>query len=152
MKNLLTTQDELSAGKTTLQELVEQYIEQIEDSNDTVNAIVSVNKENARARAASIQKKIDDGSAGKLAGSVIAVKDVICEKGKQTTCASNILRNFESVYNATVIEKLAAEDALLLGRTNMDEFAMGSSTENTIFGPARNPHNTEYVTGGSSGG
>ncbi|NBC25859.1 MAG: Asp-tRNA(Asn)/Glu-tRNA(Gln) amidotransferase subunit GatA [Bacteroidetes bacterium] len=152
MKNLLTTQDELSAGKTTLQDIVDQYIEQIEDSNGTVNAIVSVDKENARARAASIQKKIDHGRAGKLAGSVIAVKDVICEMGKQTTCASNILRNFESVYNATVIEKLAAEDALFLGRTNMDEFAMGSSTENTIFGPARNPHNTEYVTGGSSGG
>lgn len=152
MKNLLTTQDELSAGKTNLQEIVEQYIETIESKNDTVNAIVSLDKEKAREQARLIQKKIKDGSAGKLAGSVVAVKDLICEKGKKTTCSSNILQNFESVYNATVIEKLAAEDVLFLGRANMDEFAMGSSTENTIYGPSKNPHNSEYVTGGSSGG
>lgn len=152
MKNLLTTQDELTAGTVTLQEIVENYIKTIESTNDSVNAIVSVDKEKAREQAASIQEKIKAGTAGKLAGSVIAVKDLICEKGKKTTCSSNILRNFESIYDATVIEKLAAEDALFLGRANMDEFAMGSSTENSIHGPATNPHNSEYVTGGSSGG
>ncbi|REL24299.1 Asp-tRNA(Asn)/Glu-tRNA(Gln) amidotransferase subunit GatA [Rhodohalobacter sp. SW132] len=152
MKNLLTTQDELSAGKTTLQEIVEQYIESIDSNNSSVNAIVSLDKEDALEQAGRIQEKIKEGSAGKLAGSVVAVKDLICEKGKKTTCSSNILRNFESVYNATVIDKLAAEDALFLGRANMDEFAMGSSTENSIHGPARNPHNTDHVTGGSSGG
>jgi len=152
MKNLLTIQDELTAGTTTLHEIVENYIKTIEASNDSVNAIVSVDKEKAREQAASIQKKIEAGTAGKLAGSVIAVKDLICEKGKKTTCSSNILRNFESVYNATVIDKLAAEDAIFLGRANMDEFAMGSSTENSIHSPSKNPHNSEYVTGGSSGG
>lgn len=152
MKNLLTTQDELSAGKTSLQDIVEHYIETIESKNDAVNAIVSLDKEKAREQARHIQKKIKDGSAGKLAGSVVAVKDLICEKGKKTTCSSNILQNFESVYNATVIEKLSSEDVLFLGRANMDEFAMGSSTENSIYGPSKNPHNTDYVTGGSSGG
>lgn len=152
MKNLLRTQDELSAGTSTLQDIVEKFIETIESSNKTVNALVSVDKDKSREQAATIQKKIEDGTAGKLAGSVIAVKDLICEEGKKATCSSNILRNFESVYNATVIDKLAAEDALFLGRTNMDEFAMGSSTENSIFGPSKNPHNKEYVTGGSSGG
>ncbi len=83
MKNLLTTQDELSAGKTSLQDIVEHYIETIESKNDAVNAIVSLDKEKAREQARRIQKKIKDGSAGKLAGSVVAVKDLICEKGKK---------------------------------------------------------------------
>ncbi len=152
MKNLLSTQEQLSGGKRSLPDIVEQYIETIESTNGTVNAIISLEKERVRKQAKAIQKKIDSGTAGKLAGSVVAVKDLICEKGKKATCSSNILRNFESVYDATVIEKLAKEDVLFLGRANMDEFAMGSSTENSIYGPAKNPHNEEYVTGGSSGG
>ncbi|WP_340102700.1 amidase family protein [Rhodohalobacter sp. 8-1] len=152
MKNLLSIQDELNSGSLKLPDLVEQYINTIEEKNGTVNALVSFSADDAKKQAADIQKKIDAGTAGRLAGSVVAVKDLICEKGKKTTCSSNILRNFESVYDATVIEKLAAEDALFIGRANMDEFAMGSSNENTIFGPATNPHNSEFVTGGSSGG
>ena len=152
MKNLLSIQDELKSGTLTLPDLVEQYIDTIEEKNGTVNAIVSFDADDARKQAADIQKKIDDGTAGQLAGAVVAVKDLICEKGKKTTCSSNILRNFESVYDATVIKKLAAEDALFIGRANMDEFAMGSSNENTIHGPATNPHNSEFVPGGSSGG
>lgn len=152
MKNLLSIQDELNSGSLTLPDLVDQYIDTIEEKNGTVNAIVSFDADDARKQAANIQKKIDAGSAGQLAGSVVAVKDLICEKGKNVTCSSNILRNFESVYDATVIKKLAAEDALFIGRANMDEFAMGSSTENTIHGAATNPHNAEYVPGGSSGG
>lgn len=152
MKTLLSIQDELTSGKTTLPELVEPCIQAIEEKNDTVNAMVSFDAQIVRDQAETIQQKIDNGTAGNLAGAVIAVKDVICEKGKKVTCSSNILRNFESVYDATVIQKLAAEDALFIGRANMDEFAMGSSTENTIYGPATNPHNSEYVTGGSSGG
>lgn len=152
MKNLLSIQDELSSGDLTMPDFVEQYISAIDELNGKVNAIVSFDADQARQQAADIQKKIESGSAGKLAGSVVAIKDLICEKGKKVTCSSNILRNFESVYDATVIEKLAAEDALFIGRANMDEFAMGSSNENTIYGPATNPHNPEFVTGGSSGG
>jgi len=152
MKNLLSIQDELSSGSLRLPNIVEQFINTIEEKNGTVNAIVSMDADHARKQAADIQKKIDNGTAGQLAGSIVAVKDLICEKGKKVTCSSNILRNFESVYDATVIEKLAAEDALFIGRANMDEFAMGSSNENTIHGAATNPHNPEYVTGGSSGG
>lgn len=152
MKNLLSIQDELSSGVLSMPDVVEQYINTIEETNGTVNAFVSFDANHARQQAADIQKKIDNGSAGQLAGAIVGVKDLICEKGKKVTCSSNILRNFESVYDATVIEKLAAEDALFIGRTNMDEFAMGSSNENTIYGPATNPRNENYVTGGSSGG
>jgi len=152
MKNLLSIQDELKSGSLTLPDFVEQYIDTINEKNGTVNALVSFDADDARKQAADIQKKIDDGTAGKLAGSIVAIKDLICEKGKKVTCSSNILRNFESVYDATVIKKLAAEDALFIGRANMDEFAMGSSNENTIHGPATNPHNSEFVPGGSSGG
>lgn len=152
MKNLLTIQDELSAGKTTLPDLVDHYIDAVESNNGTVNSMVALYADEARKQAKSIQKKIDSGKAGKLAGSVIAVKELICQKNKRVSCCSNILKDFESVYDATVIEKLAAEDAIFIGRANMDEFAMGSSTENSIFGPAKNPHNLDHVTGGSSGG
>ena len=152
MKNLLSIQDELKSGSLKLPDLVEQYIDTIKEKNDTVNAIVSFDADDARNRPLIIQKKIDDGSAGQLAGSIVAVKDLICEKGKNVTCSSNILRNFESVYDATVIEKLAAEDALFIGRANMDEFAMGSSMKIRFTEPATNPHNSDYVPGGSSGG
>lgn len=152
MKNLLSIQDELSSGTLSMPEIVDQYIRAIKEKNGSVNSIVYFDEEDARKQAGEIQKKIDAGTAGDLAGAVVAVKDLICEKGKKVTCSSNILRNFESVYDATVIEKMTAEDALFIGRANMDEFAMGSSTENTIYGPAKNPHNQEYVTGGSSGG
>lgn len=145
-------QNNLNAGDVTIKEIVTHYIENIEQRNDEINAVVSLDKEDALSKAEEVQKRVDDGSAGKLAGMVIGVKDLICEKGKPTTCASNILSNFESVYDATVIERLRNEDAILLGRLNMDEFAMGSSTENSIFGPAHNPVDTSKVTGGSSGG
>ena len=152
MKNLLSVQEQLKSGKVTLTEITEGYLKTIKSRNPEVNAFVHVDEDDVRNQLSSIQKKIDDGTAGKLAGAVVGVKDVICETGKKVTCASHILHNFESVYEATVIRKLKAEDALLIGRANMDEFAMGSSTENSIFGPSKNPVNTEYVTGGSSGG
>ena len=152
MKNLLSIQEQLRAGKLNLNDLAGQYIKNIETKNPSVNAFVDFNKEKVLKKASEIQQKIDNGNAGKLAGSVIGIKDVICEKGKKVTCASHILHNFESVYNATVIEKLKEQDALIIGRTNMDEFAMGSSTENSIHGSTKNPVNTDYVPGGSSGG
>ncbi len=144
--------ESIASGDVTLPEIVEHYITNIKQRNDEINAVVSLDKKAALNRSKEIQQRIEDGSAGKLAGMVVGVKDLICERDKQATCASNILSNFESVYDATVIERLRNEDAILLGRLNMDEFAMGSSTENTIYGPAHNPADTSKVAGGSSGG
>jgi len=104
------------------------------------------------SKSEAIDKKIQLGAFGKLAGLVVAVKDVISIEGKPLTCSSKILRNFNSVYNATIIDKLLLSDALLIGKTNCDEFAMGSSNENSAYGAVLNPINEEYVPGGSSGG
>lgn len=145
-------QQQLKNKELTLPDLVNRYIANIEERNDSVNAVVSLDQEAALDRARQIQQRIEGGTAGRLAGVVVGVKDLICERDKPTTCASHILSDFESVYDATVIEKLNQEDALMLGRLNMDEFAMGSSNENSIYGPARNPHDTDKVPGGSSGG
>ncbi|TYP95143.1 aspartyl/glutamyl-tRNA(Asn/Gln) amidotransferase subunit A [Fodinibius salinus] len=144
--------ESLSSGEETLSDIVSQYIDNIEDKNDEINAVISIDKERALGRANQIQQRIEDGSAGSLAGMVVGVKDLICEKDIQATCASNILSDFESIYDSTVIKRLRDEDAILLGRLNMDEFAMGSSTENSIYGPTRNPSDTSKVAGGSSGG
>jgi len=152
MTDFSSVHEQLKRGEQNLPELVEQVLERIEEKNPEVNAFISVDAETARERAVSIQKRIREGNAGRLAGAIVGVKDIICEKGKPATCASEILRNFESVYDATVIEKLVKEDAILIGRLNMDEFAMGSSNENSIYGAVRNPHNPEKVPGGSSGG
>lgn len=142
----------LESGDLTVTDLVQNYIENIEQENDEINAVISYDKEEALTKAEAIQQRIDGGHAGKLAGMVVGIKDLICEKGKKATCASNILANFESVYDATAVKRLKEDDAILLGRLNMDEFAMGSSNENTIYGPARNPVDTSKVPGGSSGG
>ncbi len=142
----------LMSGDVTLPEIVQNYIQNIEQRNDEINAVVSLDKEEALAKAEDIQKRVENGQAGKLAGMVIGIKDLICEREKQATCASNILSNFESIYDATVVKRLREEDAILLGRLNMDEFAMGSSTENSIYGPTHNPVDTSKVPGGSSGG
>lgn len=144
--------ESLKAGTLTLPDLARHYLDNVETQNDEINAVVALDTKDILQHAEAIQQKIEDGTAGKLAGMAVGIKDVICEKGKPTTCASHILHNFESTYNATVVERLKSEDALLLGRLNMDEFAMGSSTENSIYGPAKNPHDTKRVPGGSSGG
>jgi aspartyl-tRNA(Asn)/glutamyl-tRNA(Gln) amidotransferase subunit A len=150
--NFTELRNSLDAGEVSLSEVVRNYIRNIEERNDEINAVISIDEEEALSRADEIQERIDNNSAGKLAGMVVGIKDLICEKGKKATCASNILKNFESVYDATVIERLRDEDAILLGRLNMDEFAMGSSTENSIYGATRNPYDTSKVSGGSSGG
>ncbi|MFO7799759.1 amidase family protein [Rhodohalobacter sp.] len=152
MKNLLSIQEQLKSGELKLPELASTYLETIKSRNPEINAIVHFDEESVLKQASDIQKKIDSGKSGNLAGAVVGVKDVISEKGKKLTCSSKMLNNFESVYDATVIEKLKREDALLIGRCNMDEFAMGSSNENSYHGPAKNPHDTSKVPGGSSGG
>lgn len=153
MNNLLSIQEQLASGKLKIRELAESYLETIQSKNPSINAFVHIIDESeVYLRADTVQEKIDRGQAGALAGSVVGIKDIICEKGKKVTCASHMLHNFESVYDATVIQKLKTEDALFIGRTNMDEFGMGSSTENSIHGSTKNPVNTDVVPGGSSGG
>ena len=144
--------ESIKTGNLTLPELAHHYLSNIDETNEEINAVVSYDRNEIISQAESIQKKIKNDSAGRLAGMAIGIKDIICEKGKNTTCASKMLEDFESTYDATVIQRLKAEDALLLGRLNMDEFAMGSSNENSIYGPVRNPNDLEKVPGGSSGG
>lgn len=151
-KDIKSTRQALLQGTVTLPELLNDYSDAINRKNPEINAFARLTLEDAAAKAEAVQEKIGNQTAGKLAGTLIGIKDLICQRGIKSTCASHILENFESVYNATVIDKLEAEDAICIGRLNMDEFAMGSSTENTIFGPAKNPHNTSKVCGGSSGG
>ncbi len=150
-RSIAQLRTEIQDKRTTLPEAVESYLEAAEKRPE-INAFTALYRDEVRKKAEVIQSKIEKGSAGSMAGAIMGIKDIISEKGKQVTCASQILKPFEGVYNATVIERLKAEDALFIGRTNMDEFGMGSSNENSIFGPARNPHDTSKVTGGSSGG
>ncbi len=145
------TRAALEAGSTSCEKTTGQCLEAI-GKGKHLNAFLSVFQDKALARARAVDRKLADGTAGRLAGMVVAVKDVLCMKDERVTCASNILRDFLSLYNATVIERLEAEDAVVIGKTNMDEFAMGSSTENSAFGPVRNPVDPARVPGGSSGG
>jgi aspartyl-tRNA(Asn)/glutamyl-tRNA(Gln) amidotransferase subunit A len=146
-----STRVALREGTTTCEEVTLSYLAAIEKGKH-LNAFLSVFHDRALARAREVDAKIAGGKAGRLAGMVVAVKDVICMKGERVTCGSRILENFISPYDATVIGRLLSEDAILIGKTNMDEFAMGSSTENSAFGPVRNPVDESRVPGGSSGG
>ncbi len=143
--------EKLLSGELTCESLVKHYLERIKEFK-RLNTFINVFEEKAIERAVKIDEKIRDGKAGRLAGMVIAVKDNICVKDERCTCASKILENFVSLYNATAVERLLNEDAIIIGKTNLDEFAMGSSTENSYFGPTLNPYDEERVPGGSSGG
>ncbi len=144
-------QNDLRAGTITLGDLVTHYLKQIAAQSE-LNIFLETFAEEAKLRAEHIQEKISTRSAGRLAGMVVALKDNICYKGHKVGAASRILEGFESLYNATVVERLLAEDAIIIGRVNCDEFAMGGSNENSAYGPVRNPLNPECVPGGSSGG
>jgi aspartyl-tRNA(Asn)/glutamyl-tRNA(Gln) amidotransferase subunit A len=144
-------QEKLRSRETTCTALVEDYLARI-DAAKPLNAFLAVFADRARNRAKEINDKIRRGQAGKLAGCIMAVKDILAMKGERLTCGSRMLESFVSLYDATIIKKLEQEDAIIIGKTNMDEFAMGSSNENSAFGPVRNPANPEYVPGGSSGG
>lgn len=143
--------EKIKAGELSLKENVEFFLNRIEEQKD-LNAFNFVFDKAAKKDAESIEEKIKSGKAGKLAGMVIGIKDVLSIKDKPTTCSSNILKYFTSVYTATAIQKLIDEDAIIIGKTNCDEFAMGSSNENSAFGPVLNPIDKERVPGGSSGG
>jgi aspartyl-tRNA(Asn)/glutamyl-tRNA(Gln) amidotransferase subunit A len=137
--------------KISLIENVYSFLKRIEEKKH-LNAFNFVFNEEAEARAAEIQAKIKDNNHGKLAGLVIAVKDVLSIENKPTTCSSKILKDFKALYTATAVQKLINEDAIIIGKTNCDEFAMGSSNENSAFGNVLNPVDNERVPGGSSGG
>ena len=149
--SLKEVQNELSSKSTTLNNVVSQYLQNIE-ARMNLNAFVEVWGEEAIAQAELIQQKIDNGTAGKLAGMVIAIKDNICYKNHKVSASSKILEGFESLYSATVVERILAEDVIIIGRLNCDEFAMGSSNETSYYGAVKNPLNENCVPGGSSGG
>jgi aspartyl-tRNA(Asn)/glutamyl-tRNA(Gln) amidotransferase subunit A len=132
-------------------ELTQAFLNKIEAAR-SLNAFITVFDKAALARATEVDRRIATGTAGELAGMVLGIKDLIVLKGAPTTCGSRILSNFVSPYDACVIEKLAEKDVIFIGKTNMDEFAMGSSSESSYFGPVRNPCDQERVPGGSSGG
>ena len=143
----------IKAKEITSVEAVQAVLEQIRKTEAAVHAYVSYDEESALKRAEEVQKKIDDGTlTGPLAGVPVAVKDNICTKGYKTTCSSRILENFVPTYAAQAVENLIAAGVVIIGKTNMDEFAMGSTTETSAFGPTKNPWNQEHVPGGSSGG
>lgn len=142
---------DLKGKKTTCKTLVQSYIEQINNTKN-LNAFLEVFKEDALAQAEKIDRKLAEGKAGKLAGMVIGLKDNICYKDHKVSASSKILEGFVSLYDSTVVSRLIAEDAIIIGRLNCDEFAMGSSNENSAFGPVLNPLDNKRVPGGSSGG
>lgn len=137
----------------TVMEATEAVIDAIEKIDAHINAVITVDKENALKQAKLIQKKINKGIiSSKLAGVPILVKDNICTRDLKTTCASKILGEFNPPYDATVVTRLKEADMIIVGKTNMDEFAMGSTTETSYYGATKNPVNTNCVPGGSSGG
>ena len=137
----------------TAVEATQAVLDQIDRVEDTVHAYVTVDKEGALKKAAEIQKKIENGElTGPLAGVPVAIKDNMCTEGMLTTCSSKILYNFVPTFTAEAVKRLEDAGAVIIGKTNMDEFAMGSTTETSAYGVTRNPWNPEHVPGGSSGG
>ena len=150
-KNHFEKLELIKSKKIDLVENVKYFLNRIEKEK-RLNAFNFVFEEEALQSAEIISDKIISGNHGALAGLVIGIKDVLSIKDKPLTCSSNILRDFKSIYNATVVQKLIAEDAIIIGKTNCDEFAMGSSNENSAFGNVLNPVDETKVPGGSSGG
>lgn len=140
-------------GRTTAVKAMEAVLGRIEEKEDCLNCYITLDKEGARRRAQETQKRIEAGELrGPLAGVPMAVKDNLCTRGMRTTCGSRMLETFVPMYSADAVMGLERAGAVLVGKTNMDEFAMGSTTENSFYGPTRNPWNTDHVPGGSSGG
>ncbi len=143
----------IQSGATNCTDTVRYYLEQIK-KHDSLNIYLEYFEEEALAKAAETDRLLEEApeKLGKLWGMVISIKDVICYEGHKVSAGSKILANFESLFSATAVERILAEDAIIIGRTNCDEFAMGSSNENSAFGPVLNGIDTERVPGGSSGG
>ena len=142
-----------ASGEATPTEICRQALDRIDRDNERLNALLTVTRDAALARAAAMDGDIKRAIQEKpLAGIPVVVKDNMCAEGIRTSCGSRILENYVPPYTATAVRKLLEAGAILIGKANLDEYAMGSSTENSAYGPARNPWNTEYVPGGSSGG
>jgi len=142
----------LESGDVTSVQLTEHFLQRIKDHDGQLNSFITVTPEQALKAAAEADEKRKAGNAGPLTGIPIAHKDIFCTKDIKTTCGSRMLDNFASPYDATVVEKMQQAGVIMLGKTNMDEFAMGSSNETSFYGAVKNPWNTNAVPGGSSGG
>jgi aspartyl-tRNA(Asn)/glutamyl-tRNA(Gln) amidotransferase subunit A len=141
------------SGALSVEEFVAKTLDRIKLVEEKVHAFITVDTQNALTKAKEIDKKIKSkDKVGICFGMPISIKDNICTAGMKTTCASKMLENFVAPYDATVVSRLKSEDAIIIGKVNLDEFAMGSTTEFSYFGPSRNPWNVDYVPGGSSGG
>lgn len=149
--SLTEIQSKLNSGAVTVDKLVAQYLEQIKACKH-LNAFNEVFADEAISQAKQVDRRLKSGTAGKLAGMVIAIKDNICYKGHKVSASSKILEGFTSIFSSTIVERLLAEDAIIIGRCNCDEFAMGASNENSAFGPVKNYADSTRVSGGSSGG
>ncbi len=153
MSEIKKIHDLLTSKQISCKELTEKYLKSIESDNGELNAYVNVTADEAFAQAEKVDAKLSKGEdIGLLEGVPMTVKDNISTKGVETTCCSKILTGYKPIYNATVWEKLENDGAVMLGKANMDEFAMGSSCETSYFGGATNPFNTKHCAGGSSGG
>lgn len=144
---------QIKSGKTTAVEAMEAVIANIDSKEEELNCYVTFDREAALSAAKEAQKKIEAGElTGPLAGVPIAIKDNMCTEGVLTTCSSKILGNFIPQFSSEAVKRIEEAGAVVIGKTNMDEFAMGSTTETSAYGPTKNPWNTEHVPGGSSGG
>ncbi len=144
--------EKLLAGELSVSSIVASHLNQIHAHNKALNAFLEVYEEEAIARAVLVDARIKGGTAGKLAGLVIGIKDLLCYEGHHSYAGSKILNSFKSTFSATAVQRLLDEDAIIIGRQNCDEFGMGSTNENSAYGPVLNFANPAYVAGGSSGG
>lgn len=150
-KSIVEVQNDIKVGDITCLSIVENYLAKISDTKE-LNIFLETFDSTAKEKAEEVDRKISTGSAGRLAGLVVGIKDNICYKGHKVSAGSRMLENFTSLYSSTVVERLLNEDAIIIGRLNCDEFAMGSSNENSAYGAVRNPLDINLVPGGSSGG
>ena len=151
-KTVSELQEDLKNKKVSSVELTQHFLDRIKKIDSELNSFITITEDEAIKKAKLIDKEISKGTVRALSGIPIAQKDIFCTKGIKTTCGSKMLENFISPYDATVVQKLNESGVVVVGKTNMDEFAMGSSNETSYFGDVKNPWHTDYVPGGSSGG